>query len=373
MSELTRTFRVDPEFRDRIPAPNDDAFKGLEADILADGAILDPLKIWEEEGILLDGHHRYTIAQTHGLPFQTHMVSLPDRESALDWIDRHAINQRNLPADLESLIRGRIYNRTKKAAGRPSDKLRQSGGISETAPALAESLGVSPRTLERDGAFAAAVDKLGIAPEVTTGTITAPRSKVIDAAKNLPAKPTPKQKAKAKEALEAPASPKPASPVAKATDDRDARIAQLTRLLAERDQEVADLKERLTEVSDLLAEAAKDNVALAAENESMKNVINTESGGRLMGMMAENKRIMDEAATIKANAERDVRVYKSQNNGYMVGNNDLANRLKGALRKIEKLEKKLKTFAGQGAGSECEVEPPSGDDEDYNAVFGEAS
>ncbi|HLP31082.1 MAG TPA: hypothetical protein VK150_06950, partial [Geothrix sp.] len=321
MDALTRTFRIDPEFRDRIPAPNAEAFAGLEADILADGAILDPLKIWQEEGILLDGHHRYTLAQKHGIPFQVHMVSLPDRDAALDWIDRHAIHQRNLPPKAESMIRGRIYNRAKKAhGGQIPGSSGQSDHSLKTAQDLAPELGVSEKTLRRDGEFAEAVDKLHLGPEVTQGKVQAPRAKVIKVAKDLPENPTPKQVEKAKKVLEAPESPKPAP---KKPDDKDARIVQLERLLAERDGELSTLKAKVSDLQAKLAEAGCQVEELHEENESMRRIL--EGDDRLKSMLEEVGMLREKA-----------RVAESQRNGYMDEAHDLAKRLKSANRKIQK-------------------------------------
>lgn len=61
-----------------------------------------------------------------------------------------------------SLLRGRRYNRTKKAVGAPegnknrSNQIHQNDGIETTAERLAKQHGVSKATIERDGRFAEA-------------------------------------------------------------------------------------------------------------------------------------------------------------------------------------------------------------------------
>ena len=348
MSDLTCTFRIDPEFRDRIPAPSIEAFEGLESDIVTDGGVNDDLKVWEEEGILLDGHHRYTIAQKLGMPYGIKLISLSDRAAALNWIDRHAANQRNLKGDAEALILGRMLNYEKQThGGQIKGSKRHSGASKKTAEILASELEISPRTLERHGAFAEAVDKLGISQEVTSGTLTAPRSKVIDAAKNLPAKPTPRQKAKAREALERPA-PK-AEPKA-AIEPKVIQSAVLEKENVGLKAENADLVSRLADMGHMLEECQIDNRALEAENIALKKVI--DSDNRLSAMMAEHK-----------DALRDMQVYKSQTNGYMVGNHDLNNKLKNALRRLKKFEDAAK-------GDESTLEP---EDEDLEIRADEPS
>jgi hypothetical protein len=116
-----------------------------------------------------------------------------------------------------------------------------------------------------------------------------------------------------KAAIEAPKPPaKPTTP-----DDRDARIAELTRLLAERDAEIEDLRERLADTGALLKTTQEDF-------ERMERVMDAED------LLAAYQK------EVKANVEL-ARVVQSQNNGLMVENSDLKNRLKSALRKIERL------------------------------------
>jgi len=100
-------------------------------------------------------------------------------------------------------------------------------------------------------------------------------------------------------------------------DDRDARIAELTRLLAERDVEIEDLRERLADTGALLKTTQEDF-------ERMERIMDAED------LLAAYQK------EVKANVEL-ARVVQSQNNGLMVENSDLKNRLKSALRKIERL------------------------------------
>lgn len=70
-----------------------------------------------------------------------------------------------------SLLRGRRYNRTKKAIGEHKGnqhtkmEIHQNDGIPNTAERLAQQHGVSKATIERDGKFAEAVEVLGLAPK----------------------------------------------------------------------------------------------------------------------------------------------------------------------------------------------------------------
>jgi len=88
-----------------------------------------------------------------------------DREAAADWIDANQLGRRNLKPDQASLLRGRRYNRSKKApndggAGTPKGTEDQNDPRLTTAEKLSAQHGVSAPTIKRDGRFASAVEAL---------------------------------------------------------------------------------------------------------------------------------------------------------------------------------------------------------------------
>ncbi len=166
---------VDEEFRSLIPPLTDEERIGLEENLLRDGC-LDPLIVWSEQRVLLDGHNRKEICDRYGIDYETRELSLPNRDAAADWIDANQLGRRNLTPDQAALLRGRRYNRLKKAAhGRSGrtfgvDKM----SVPNTAERLAREHGVDEKTIRRDGHFAEAVEKArsldpDIEPRVVSG------------------------------------------------------------------------------------------------------------------------------------------------------------------------------------------------------------
>lgn len=91
------TLKIDPEFRDKIPPMPVEDFEGLKADILRDGYVRDPLVVWDEENILLDGHHRWKVIQEHPeLPYTIDHKSFPDRWAAIAWICANQLHKHNM-------------------------------------------------------------------------------------------------------------------------------------------------------------------------------------------------------------------------------------------------------------------------------------
>ena len=153
--KISMSIKIDEGFRRQIPSPSYEELAVLEQNLVISGGARDRLTVWR--GYLVDGHNRFEICTRLGLHYDTAELDLPDRESVENWIDTNQLGRRNLPPDVVSLIRGRIYNRTKKTVGRPEgneDKM----SILPTATKLATDYGVDERTIRRDGQFARAVD-----------------------------------------------------------------------------------------------------------------------------------------------------------------------------------------------------------------------
>lgn len=189
------TVLIDPEFQALIPPLSSDEREGLERSLLAEGC-RDALVVWREQGILLDGHNRYALCRLRGIEFRTVELSFDTRDAAADWMDRNQLGRRNLTPDQMSLLRGRRYNRAKKAQndggkGTPKGSVGNSCPQSTTAESLATQHGVSARTIKNDGAFVAAVERTKaldpkIEQRIARGGAEAPaRKDVIRAAKLL--------------------------------------------------------------------------------------------------------------------------------------------------------------------------------------------
>lgn len=94
---------IDPEFRILIPKLDEIEVKQLEENIVREGCI-NPLIIWKEENILVDGHHRYDICTKLGIEYKVEYISFPDRTAAKIWIYEHQIGTRNLTISQKAAI-----------------------------------------------------------------------------------------------------------------------------------------------------------------------------------------------------------------------------------------------------------------------------
>jgi len=123
---------VDPEFKKLIPPLVPDEKDRLRANLKRDGC-RDALVVWEEEGILLDGHNRLEICEEEGIEYRTATISLPDRAAAEIWILENQAGRRNLNLSQRAFLALELENRynkytedAKKRQGTRTDLVRES-------------------------------------------------------------------------------------------------------------------------------------------------------------------------------------------------------------------------------------------------------
>ena len=96
---------IDSEFQSLIPALSAEEYGQLEENILHDG-IRDALIVWD--GILLDGHNRYEIAQKYDLPYEVQEMNFDSRADAERWVILNQFGRRNLSAYDRSILALRL-------------------------------------------------------------------------------------------------------------------------------------------------------------------------------------------------------------------------------------------------------------------------
>ncbi|MCE9637708.1 MAG: hypothetical protein K8T90_18570 [Planctomycetes bacterium] len=154
-------FRTDPEFEGLCPPLAAEERSLLEAEIAAHG-VREPLVVWKEEQLLLDGHTRFGICTARGIDYDVVEYSFADRDAARNWVIDNAVSRRNLTPAQKTYLLGRKYVAERLPEGRP-EKPGHDDPVSEpglTAERIAKTAGVSGRTVKRAARFAADVDAL---------------------------------------------------------------------------------------------------------------------------------------------------------------------------------------------------------------------
>lgn len=108
--------KVDPEFQGKIPPLTFEELNQLEANILRDGRIINPIIVWQ--GLIVDGHNRYTIAKKHPeIPFTVHEKEFASRYEAIIWICKNQLGRRNLTPEQKKYLIGKQYEAEKCVNG----------------------------------------------------------------------------------------------------------------------------------------------------------------------------------------------------------------------------------------------------------------
>ena len=121
-------------------------------------------------GIIVDGHNRYEICSKHGIEFKTIERKFDSRDHVILWMLENQLGKRNLTDNKRSMYIQMIYDqRVKMVGGDGSNQYKKSNGITvlplppdnkRTSEKLAEELGVSRSTVDRDVAYGRAVKSL---------------------------------------------------------------------------------------------------------------------------------------------------------------------------------------------------------------------
>ena len=158
--DLSDELRLDPEFQAFIPPLSPGEKAALQASILEEGC-RNPLVVWTQERILIDGHNRYSICVAHSIPYQTVEMSFDSRNAVKLWMIGNQLGHRNLTPESVSYLRGTWYELTKQSHGGKRESSCQNDSLTDkTARELGERFKASPRTIYRDAKFTQAVDAL---------------------------------------------------------------------------------------------------------------------------------------------------------------------------------------------------------------------
>jgi ParB-like chromosome segregation protein Spo0J len=177
--------RINERFELACPPLSEDEFARLEALIIKDGVIINPILIWGD--VIIDGHNRYHIAKKYGIAFTTSELNFESDEEAIAWIKENAISQRNLNDYQKSVLVLSLESYYKaKAKERQLSTLKQNATDTqnsaeriidrgEVRDKLAEKAGVSHDTISKVKFIEANADE-GIREQLAAGDISIHRA-----------------------------------------------------------------------------------------------------------------------------------------------------------------------------------------------------
>jgi len=197
--ELT-DIKINIDFENLIPKQTAEQFKQLEENILKDGRVRNPLVVWKDHRILVDGHNRLRIIKAHPeIPYSITEQEFEDEQDVTEWIIMNALGTRNLTEMQITDLRGRLFKMKKGKRGAPKGNTNAKKQISEkqtfvsneVAQSVANELGVNRNTVYEAANFVEGLDKAdsvvpGFKDGVLTGAIKAQKGEVAKMRKQTP-------------------------------------------------------------------------------------------------------------------------------------------------------------------------------------------
>jgi DNA modification methylase len=120
------------ELESLIPPLSNEEFKQLECNILEEG-IREPLITWN--GILIDGHNRYRIAQEHDMNYETLEKEFENINRVKEWMIHNQFGRRNLSNYQRSVLALQLEDvfreKAKESKSEKVSYFRQTGEVSQ--------------------------------------------------------------------------------------------------------------------------------------------------------------------------------------------------------------------------------------------------
>ena len=207
--QIKQNIIIIDELRNFITPLAEEEFKQLETNILTNGC-KDSILLWGTTQhkingnfsiidtpayVLIDGHNRYKICTTNGVPFNIQVMSFDSIKVVKDYMIDLQLGRRNLSPQQASYFRGIRYNLEKEEKGKYDRVEHKSQNDTyafetiknvSTSEKLAKQFNVSRATIMRDAEFAKGIESLNpdFKNEILSGRIKIDKTDIQKLAKN---------------------------------------------------------------------------------------------------------------------------------------------------------------------------------------------
>ena len=170
---------VHPTFQSLLPI-NEKELENIVKDMEENGFDKSkPVCIWREENVLIDGYTRFTAAKEAGLSeIYKYEMSFGTEQAALEYAVKQQLNRRNLNDAGKIMLIEKLDN-LRNPGRKSSDPEADAEPRGKSAQALAETLGIGTRTVER------ARHVLANADEETLEEVKSGKTSINQAAKKI--------------------------------------------------------------------------------------------------------------------------------------------------------------------------------------------
>lgn len=164
---MKRVIQIDREFSHLTIPYTEEEQESLERSLMREGC-LEPIITWR--GVILDGHKRYKFCGFEDIDYEIRELEFDSREEAVIWICRERAKGLDIHSPMFRYLIGKWYlckKQINKELRRNSDlpqspdyEKKRRNSIWDTSSRLAEEVGIHHSTIERNGAYAIALDRI---------------------------------------------------------------------------------------------------------------------------------------------------------------------------------------------------------------------
>ena len=165
---IGKDLKIDPEFQSKIPPLTEAEYKQLEENILTAGEVYEPITVWQN--IIIDGHNRYKIIQSHPeIRWHVREMEFQNKWAAFDWMYKNQLGRRNLTDAQKTYLLGKLYESRKHVHGETQSRQPDgtfgrrhpdANGSGRVRDQLMQEQHVGSRTVQRSEHYAHGIDAI---------------------------------------------------------------------------------------------------------------------------------------------------------------------------------------------------------------------
>lgn len=179
---------IDEELESLIPPLTIEEFNQLEQNILEADEVRDPIIVWADHNIIIDGHNRYRILLEHPMiPYQIREMPFLSKEDVIVWMTANQLGRRNLSEVQRAILIGKAYEARKNQhpiARGENGRFVHTRQSADSRKELAQEYGVAIAEVERSGRYVRGLKEIenvlpGTTRRIQTGELEVTKKDVM--------------------------------------------------------------------------------------------------------------------------------------------------------------------------------------------------
>lgn len=174
---------IDEEFQSLIPPLTVEEYNQLELNILEEDEVRDPIIVWADHNIIVDGHNRYKVLKDHPtIRFRVTEKPFETRDDVIVWMCANQLGRRNISDTQRTILIGKAYEARKHqgaVARGEHGRYIHTETSKDTRQEIADEFHVKISDVERSGRYVRGLSEVEAAYPGTTHKIQTGELEVV--------------------------------------------------------------------------------------------------------------------------------------------------------------------------------------------------